>query len=344
MERNPETSAHEEELSGGEAKVLEYADRIEAGEDGVFEGLPPSFRVGIQAELERRMQERVAARASGESDAEDAQPDVVEAVPEENEAQIQVEIDDIRRELGLGEYADATETPESQEANPIEKMDQDQFAEWLIENLKPEDLKHIEVYTLLTLRPENRAQFIEDARTSPDGMGVLYHRRVAMLPQTREWAAEAAKVLDAHQSGEIDGASRTGWNHFVINKEAGIGKEEDRIKGYINLSGENILETFNADAMEAILQALRDGGYHGQVKFPEAGAQLFDKFDNIVIHGNSDEETQKAIDIVKGVLTDRAIEVQYTQLGKDSVNENGEKKSHSQLLAEHIRSEITARS
>lgn len=319
MEQLPTTEASEAPFSAGQAKIQEYADRIRAGEskESIMQGLPPSFVEGIEAALWL-----------------DAGPQVFEETGETTPTDIdQEEIDHLRSTLGI--EGDAV-----QEKSPVESMDQDAFANWLVEHLSGEDLRKVDLYTLLTVRPENRLAFIEDAKKDPTDPGTLYERRAAMLPELRAWASDAEKLLFAHPSGDIRGVSGTGWNHFVINESASSGKAEDRKKGYVSLSGAHVLETFTPEVMEDILETLRVHGYHGQVKFPMTGGQLFDKFDNIVIHGDSDGETDLALSIVQEVLAIHEVGVQFTQTGADGVSAEGKKTSHSDLLAASVRERI----
>lgn len=311
-----------EELSPGEMKVQEYVARINAGEskEEIFEGLPQSFRDGIDRALSSDDTSFVSFESVVPEDISETQSD-------------RESIEAIEKELGISHASEQ----EGDEEALVATLDQDQFAEWLVEHVTPEDARKVDIYTLLTVRPENRLAFLEDALSS--GAQQLVERRIAMLPTLRAWATEAEKVLNAHKDGAIRGVSGTGWNHFVIN-EGEVPKEEDRAKGYVCLSGEEALTQFTPVVMEDILESLRGAGYHGQVKFPMTGGQLFDKFDNIVVHGDSDEETLKALTIIRDVLATHVLEVKFTQSGKDGIDEEGKKTSHSDLLAKQVYKKI----
>lgn len=324
MEHLPIPDSTEAPVSAGQAKIQEYVDRIRAGEskESIMQGLPPSFVEGIEAALWLDAGPEAYTELSAPSPESDADAK---------------EIDRVRSTLGIAPSEEA-------ERSPVESMDQDTFADWLVEHLAPEEVGHIDLYTLLTIRPENRLAFLEDAKKDPTEPGTLYERRVAMLPKLRVWASDAEKLLFAHPSGDIRGVSGTGWNHFVINEAGSPGKEEDRKKGYVCLSGESVLETFTPEVMEDILETLRAHGYHGQVKFPMTGGQLFDKFDNIVIHGDTDLETDRALSVVEQVLAIHKVGTQFTQTGADGETAEGKKTSHSDLLASSVRDRILARS
>ena len=228
----------------------------------------------------------------------------------------------------------------SSEAAPVESLDQDAFAQWITEHLSKEEILRLDLYTLLTVRPENRLAFIADALAASESAGVLYERRVALLPELRAWSAEAESLVTQHPSGAIRGVSGTGWNHFIINESSDTAKQEDRKKAYVCLENADLLHTFTPEVMEDILAALRDHGYRGQVKFPMTGGQLYDKFDNIVLHGDTDEESERGLAIVTEVLTARALPVQFTQYGQDGIDESGKKTSHSDMLAASIRARV----
>lgn len=241
-------------------------------------------------------------------------------------------------------YEDLGITPHNKESEKslLEKMNQDEFADWLSNNLTEEDIRSGGIYGLLTIRPENRDQFIKDKldeSRDPSVKGILFQRREKMLSDLKKWSADNENVLRKYgKSKNIEGIESEegdGWFHYKIN-ESKIPREKDRIKGYISLAADKILEEFNPTVISDILETLKDTGYHGQVKFPSKGSALYDKFDNIVIHGNNSTETQKALVIINDVLKKHQIKTVLEKTGKDGVDEKGKKTSHTDLLAQQV--------
>ena len=248
-------------------------------------------------------------------------------------------------ERGLGEsLVNENNEQKESENNPFEKMNQDEFADWLSQNLTEEEFKKVGMYNLLTARPEFRALVISDSLKKSGEEPELYQRRLSMLPALKKWATESEGVIRKYIKNNegIIGVEGSGWQHYKIN-ESEIPREKDRIKGYISLAMDGLFDKFNSEVMSNILETLKTQGYHGQVKFPQQGGGLYERFDNIVIHGNNDIETQKALKIIKEVLDKYQIATIFQQVGRDGIDENGKKTSHTDLLSQKVEGAIKKR-
>lgn len=317
----------------GHPKTLEYINRAVAGEDvdSMLNGLPEKMKEAVLIGLS----EIKAVEKPEQVQAKTANNEEILAEKEAKEKETQKKIEELRRKLG------ATPNPgqniESKE-EMISRMDQTEFAEWLSQNMTEEELKNVGMYQLLTTRPENRLAEIEDSlKGNDDDNKVLLNRRMRMLPDLKKWALESENVLRKYQKGVdgIVGVEGTGWQHYQINEDE-TPRERDRIKGYVSLEAEGLLEKFDSAVMSDIVETLQMRGYHGQVKFPSTGGGLFDRFDNIVVHGNNDQETNNALTIIKEVLAKHKINTVFEQTGRDGFDENGNKTSHTQILADKV--------
>ena len=81
------------------------------------------------------------------------------------------------------------------------------------------------------------------------------------------------------------------------------------------------------------MQKLQEVGYNGQVKVPTLPTGLLFRFDNVVFHGDTDEDTEKALRVAQELFGDKLLQ---TQKGKDGENAQGKHTSYSSLLAEKV--------
>jgi len=217
-------------------------------------------------------------------------------------------------------------SPEKQElAKQLSEMTQDEYGEWLSQNL----LEEYDLYDQLVMRPEYRTTTSKDrGDILASLMGTpkfkLYKQR---MDEFDEFWLTLRKLNAA--GGVRTVGSGLDWNNFEINSGT-VGHSES--KGYLTFK--EPLKSLDPGRLSVFMEKLKSSGYNGQVKVPSGRASgLVFRFDNIVFHGNTDEDTQKAMAIAEEIFNG---ELSHTQVGKDGDNAKGEHKSHSELLAEKI--------
>lgn len=230
----------------------------------------------------------------------------------------------------------AEEIPESEERTfvPAEKhelaeslagISQDEYGEWLSENMLDES----DIYNQLVTRPEfrslsskERADIFSSIRETPEYSA--YKQRIEELDQF--WLVKnRLKGTD----GVRTVGSGSSWNNFEINGGT-IGHSES--KGYLTFN--NPTESLTPQKLSFFMEELQKAGYNGQVKVPTLPSGLFFRFDNLVFHGNTDEDTKCAMEVAQAFFKD---ELAHTQVGKDGEDAEGKHTSHSDLLAEKVK-------
>ena len=199
-------------------------------------------------------------------------------------------------------------------------MSQDQYAEYLAQNGLPEG---VDAYDALTSAPEYR--------------GLTAQQRVELFNSRREeaiaWRSRAEelwiKIRNKAQDGISAIGATSGWTNFGINQFQKKKDSQETHKSYISIK--DYLSFSEAD-MQAVLTALQQAGFNGQIKFPGQGSRALLGFDNIVMHGNTEADAALALSTIQNLLGDR---VSGFMRGKDSGG-----KSHSQLLAESIKERL----
>ena len=200
----------------------------------------------------------------------------------------------------------------------LSQMSQQEYAEYLIDN--PSD-PNIKVYDLLTARSEQR--------------GWSSQQRVDLYLKNKDMAKDFTSRMENLWLGfyankekgiEAIGAS-SGWTNFLIGKDSHI-KNTDRYKSYATLADPF---SISKDDYADFLRGLEKKGYNGQVKFPGTGSRALTSFDNIVMHGSTENDAKISEQFAKTFFGKK---VTSTQFGVDS---NGA--SHTQLLADWVEKE-----
>jgi hypothetical protein len=195
----------------------------------------------------------------------------------------------------------------------LASMSQEEYADYLAENGTPEG---VSMYDALTARPDQRgftaAQRVEAYQQNKDASKAFTQRMVDL------WEALRRTPI----VGILARGADSGWTNFEVGQDthqAGT----DRYKSYATLRDPLAL---SQEQVVGFLEALRDAGYNGQVKFPGMGTRALLGFDNVVMHGASQQDAtlgeQVARQFFGGDLT-------ATQFGVDRGG-----KSHSESLAE----------
>lgn len=135
----------------------------------------------------------------------------------------------------------------------------------------------------------------------------------------------------AIRSGTKDSNS---WLFFKINNGRSDQLQET-FKSYIAVKDLNKL---TPDRFKLFMRALKQGGYEGDIKiFQDVHTQAVSLNDQIVMHGNSEENAKLAIKIAEEFFGD---EIDQKSYGKDVVV-NGKELSYSQILAQKIKDSIS---
>jgi hypothetical protein len=241
----------------------------------------------------------------------------------------QVEADQIRKKLGLKPQKKETSSVKADKQLEGEKlvdlatMSQDQYADWLVDNMLDEN----DIYQQLTLRPEYRqytkAQRIEMMQKEPTSQEL----KDLTANLCNLWAEINALPIDNIKA--IGNKGAPGWNNFEINEGTGKGSEG---KGYLTFR--DVAKDFSPEAFSGFMKRLQQEGFAGQVKTYEVASKFRFQFDNIVFHGKTKNDVDLAMKIAKQMFGDK---LSQTQFGKDGKNSEGKSTSHTDLLAERVK-------
>ncbi len=224
---------------------------------------------------------------------------------------------------------------------PLDRLSQHEFAYWLQNNrsVLESELKktknlaghEIEVnpyqngyYNLLTVKPELRQLIIAQ-------QGILAD---APFDDARTYY----KMMMQEEGKYKNADSNPDWLEFSFGATKNTEADGMRRKGYITISPAS-LETFKGSVPEILkkLNEALEGKYNGSFKIAQKLTTLTNQFDNIVIHGANEQEVDKALEIIHKVLSENSIINSIAQKGKDGIKENGDKTSHTSLLADKIK-------
>ena len=219
-----------------------------------------------------------------------------------------------------------TQTTTEQQSNiDLANMSQNEYAEWLKVNGKPNGAESATFYDLLTARSRYRGENFNDRMK-------YYQDNIEALKALTAFLQEiCSKFLNGTIS--VDGVKAsskgTGWNHFIINNDTKHSTETN--KGYITLTQDSVLSLTENDIVD-FLKAVQESGFNGQVKFPEIGSRMILAFDNFVIHGQTKEDVDKAMAVAEKFWGSK---IEATQRG---VDKNGT--SHTDVLAKEVEEAI----
>lgn len=201
-------------------------------------------------------------------------------------------------------------------------MTQEQLGDYFVEHGLPEG---VSAYDALTARPKLRGQ-TQAQRTqyyqSQKEIAQAYKELMESLTEAWFNSTGIPNVI-AHQGGT--------WNHFTVNNGTTEGATETH-KAYITLTLD-ALQDLSQEKIAEILDALQKSGFNGQIKFASIGSRALLAFDNIVMHGATEEDAKKALETVTKVLGKESVE--HSQFG---VDKNGT--SHTNNLASSIEERI----
>lgn len=201
-------------------------------------------------------------------------------------------------------------------------MTQEQLGDYFVEHGLPEG---VSAYDALTARPKLRGQTQAqraDYYNTQKEIAQAYKELMESLTEAWFNSTGIPNVI-AHQGGT--------WNHFTVNNGTTEGATETH-KAYITLTLD-ALQDLSQEKIAEILDALQKSGFNGQIKFASIGSRALLAFDNIVMHGATEEDAKKALETVTKVLGKESVE--YSQFG---VDKNGT--SHTNDLASSIEERI----
>ncbi len=369
-------------LTGGEQKIEEYVNRIKNGEskDSIFQDLPESFKSGVEKRLAEPAEEKVEQGISEippqyrgldsetldfiwtfpeyidqekTKELKEKKVRAIASLREQENAQMnrqekkieeKIQIEKLRQKLGISEKQISPE--KGQENVSFEEMSQEDFAEYLKENLE-DILKERELikksnehtlklwlkntlYSLLTVRPQIRQQALDAF------IGKAAENDNVSQEKWMPYLGKIKSIKDKFDNTDYSGA----WLQFNFGDRKNTEPDGKRRKGYLTIP-EKSVEAY-AEKVDTIMeeanQALKASGYNGSFKISNNLKQMTNQFDSIVAHGANFDEVTKALDTLKNVLIKNGIEVESEQRGMDEKGliDPTENASHTQLLAEKI--------
>ncbi len=401
MDRNFETSP---QLSPGDQKVEEYAQRIKDGEDinKTMEGLPESFRNA----LEKRLNQEKPAESPNENSDDVMLPPQYEGMSaeaveyiwtipeytdpektkqeelrkekvmaqlwkkeeskvkkEESKAQDFNEQNSIREELGIP--IPETPQPETQietsQTTELSPEDKKKLVGWpasyelaKIAIANGVDLSKMSREDYMQYAIDNSLKIDDDQlRKAPwNRMGTSVEE---VLKMAKEAKASADKELDAEfnkfsyevrqqastenrqiapgirvRQGTKDANS---WLFFGVNE----GVKDNSQETYKSYFAVKDLHDLAPDNFKAFMQELQKSGYNGDIKiFQDLIDQGVTLNDQVVMHGASEADAQKALEVARTFFGDKLSDV---SIGKDEVID-GKNRSYSQILASKIKEAV----
>lgn len=208
------------------------------------------------------------------------------------------------------------------ELRKLAGMTQEELGDYFVEHGLPEG---VSAYNALTSRPKLRGQTQaqrDDYYSTQREIAEAYTALMESLTEAWFNSTGIPNVI-AHQGGT--------WKHFTINNGTEKGTTETH-KAYITLTLD-ALQDLSQEKIAEVLDALQKAGFNGQIKFAPIGSRALLSFDNIVMHGATEEDAKKALETVTKVLGKESVE--YSQFG---VDKNGT--SHTNNLANSVEERI----
>ena len=211
------------------------------------------------------------------------------------------------------------------ELRKLAGMTQEELGDYFVEHGLPEG---VSAYDALTSRPKLRGQTQAqraDYYNTQKEIARAYKELMESL--TEAWFnSTGIPNVTAHQGDT--------WNLFTINNGTEKGATETH-KAYITLTLD-ALQDLSQEKIAEVLDALQKSGFNGQIKFASIGGRALLSFDNIVMHGATEEDAKKALETITKVLGKESVE--YSQFG---VDKNGT--SYTDNLANSVEERIKAK-
>jgi hypothetical protein len=203
----------------------------------------------------------------------------------------------------------------------VKSMTQEQYAQYLEQNGLPDG---VNAYDALTAAPQHR--------------GLNSQQRVDLftknIGKVREFTQRMAETWSRVRSNNMEDIKAIGvesnWTNFVVGHDTHQ-SGDPRHKSYASLT--DVLSLSESDVI-GFLSALKQEGYNGQVKFPGIGARALLGFDNVVMHGATEQDAKKGKAVAKKYFGSRVTGAQF------GVDAHGQ--SHTQLLANRVEKTLAA--
>ena len=187
-------------------------------------------------------------------------------------------------------------------------MSQDEYADYLVEHGTEGEVTN--AYNLLTRRADWR--------------GLTEEEKLRRAEESAAHAkSEANQELQKALERDSDIKEKTSWHGWLFGDSA---LPDIVDKTYLTLKDAKKL---TLEQVTELKRRLNEAGYNGQFKIPASFGRMAQSMDNLVFHGKTKAEAEKALRIAEEVF---AGNVGATHAGVD----HG-KKSHTELLAESVR-------
>ncbi|MDO8559803.1 MAG: hypothetical protein Q7S23_02075 [bacterium] len=226
---------------------------------------------------------------------------------------------------GLGSAPSALHSPSQHE---IAAMSQDEFAEYLTQNRL--EVTGADVYNLLTRKAELRhLQESDIAKEMASTPGLLESLKEFGKKQTNNWNEVGSGKT------QVENVRAIGAESDWLNYQVGKGKEStgETHKGYLTFK--DTLRDLTPERLNQFMAALAKAGYNGQVKVAPTGQRAKYRFDNVVMHGATPEDVQKAAAVARNLFGN-----QLSAVGR-GIDRGGT--SHTDNLAKEVEARRAAR-
>lgn len=292
-------------LPGAEQKIEEYINRIKNGEskESIFQGLPESFKSGIEKRLAERSEELPILS--------------VEERKKLHGWTASYELAKIAKQQGID----------------LSKISREEYVDFAIQNSLAIDDDQLRVapwqrmgtsaQEIVLANREKKAQIKEE---SEKAFAKFCYEIQQLAGQNNRFIADNIRV----RQGTKDSNS---WLYFAINGSTQENNTET-YKSYISVKD---LNTLTPERFKQFMIALRDANYNGDIKiFQDLSEQGVRLNDQIVMHGGSKADTELALLVAEQFFGE---DLDQKSFGKDEVID-GENKSYSQILAKKIKQSI----
>lgn len=328
----------QEDIPAGEKKVQEYAERIRAGasKEEIFEGLPDTFKTGIERQLleptgdmqrdnldevrrgDEEKREEVLARLGVQTTGTN-----FHTTPSTEE----------RKKLAGWSASYELARIAKEEGTDLTSLSREEYAEYAVRHALAIDDAQLRVspWQRMAMSPQEIIAKNKEMRATIDPKVEKDFARFSydMLEKAATEDRSLGEGIRIRQ-GTKDSNS---WLFFGINEGAGNTGEETH-KSYVSLKD---LNSLTPARFTSFMEHLRSTGYNGDIKiFQDLSDQGLRLNDQIVMHGASEEDAALGLQAAEQFFGN---DLDQKSLGTDGTL-NGEKKSYSQLLAARIASAI----
>lgn len=322
------------ERSAGQKKVDEYIDRIRGGEEKevIFEGLPESFKAGIEKGLmESESEEHHVEKQTPDTEAShqlEALRNKLGMTPSQEKMKDVLSVEERKKMSGWQASYELAKIAQREHVD-LAIFSREEYANFAISNALSIDDAQLRAAPwqrvatsaeeVLQANREHRARIKEEVENK---FARFSHEVMQKAATENRSMTEGIRV----RQGTKDSNS---WLYFGINQGTSESTKET-YKSYLSFKDINAI---TPERFTGFMEALRDAHYNGDIKiFQDLSEQGIQLGDQVVMHGNSKEDAILALQVAESFFNK---DLEQKSLGKDEVVD-GEMKSYSQVLAGRI--------